>query len=35
MMLGLVSQVGIAGGGKNGVMAENLLYLGQVDTSLD
>ena len=35
MMLGLVGQVGIANGGQNGVMAENLLYLDQVDASFD
>ena len=34
-MLGAVSQVGIAGGGENGVMAEEFLYLDQIDTSLD
>ena len=34
-MLGLVSQMGIAGGGENGVMAEEFLYLDQIDTSLD
>ena len=31
-MLGLVGQVGVAGGGENGVMAEELLYLDQIDT---
>ena len=35
MMLGLVRQVGIAGGGENGVMAEEFLYLDQIDTGLD
>ena len=34
-MLGLVGQMGIAGGGKNGVMAEELLYLDQIDAGLD
>ena len=34
-MLGLVSQMSIAGGGENGVMAEELLYLDQIDTGLD
>jgi hypothetical protein len=34
-MLGLVGQMGIAGGGENGVMAEELLYLDQIDTGLD
>ena len=35
MMLGLVRQVGIAGGGENGVMAEELLHLEQIDAGLD
>lgn len=34
-MLGLVSQMGVTGGGENGVMAEKLLYLDQIDASLD
>ena len=34
-MLGLVSQMGIAGGGENAVMAEELLYLDQIDADLD
>jgi hypothetical protein len=34
-MLGLVGQMGIAGGGENGVMAEELLYLDQIDAGLD
>ena len=34
-MLGLVGQVGIAGGGEYGVMAEKLLHLDQVDPGLD
>ena len=34
-MLGLVSQMGIARGGENGVMAEELLYLDQIDTGFD
>src|ERR1035437_5266124 len=34
-MLGLVSQMGIAGGGENGVMAEELLHLDQIDAGLD
>ena len=34
-MLGLVSQMSIAGGGENRVMAEELLYLNQIDTGLD
>ncbi len=34
-MLGLVSQVGIASGGENGVMAEEFLHLDQIDTGLD
>jgi len=35
VMLGAVSQVGIAGGGENGVMAEEFLYLDQIDPGLD
>ena len=34
-MLGAVSQVGIAGGGENGVVPEELLHLDQIDTGLD
>ena len=34
-MLGLVSQVGIAGGGENRLMAEEFLHLDQIDTGLD
>ena len=34
-MLGLIGQMGIAGGGENGVMAEDLLHLDQIDTGLD
>jgi hypothetical protein len=34
-MLGLVSQMGVTGGGENGVMAEKLLYLDQIDTRFD
>ena len=34
-MLGLVGQVGIADGGENGVMAEKLLHLDQIDPGLD
>jgi hypothetical protein len=34
-MLGLVSQMGISGGGENGVMAEKLLHLDQIDARLD
>jgi hypothetical protein len=34
-MLGLVSQMGVTGGGENGVMAEKLLYLDQIDAGLD
>ena len=34
-MLGAVSEVGIAGGGEDGVMAEEFLYLDQIDTGLD
>ena len=35
MMLGLVSQMRIADGGENGVMAEELLHLDQIDAGLD
>ena len=34
-MLGLVGQMGVAGGGKNGVMAEEFLHLDQIDASFD
>ncbi len=34
-MLGLIGQVGIADGGENGVMAEEFLYLDQINTGLD
>ena len=34
-MLGLVSQMGIAGGGEDGVMAEELLHLNQIDARFD
>jgi len=34
-MLRLVGQMGIAGGGENGVMAEELLHLDQIDPGLD
>ena len=34
-MLGAVSQVGIAGGGENGVVPEELLHLDQIDTGLN
>ena len=34
-MLGLVGQMGISGGGENGVVAEEFLYLDQIDTGLD
>ena len=34
-MLGLVGQMGIAGGGENRVMAEELLHLDQIDARLD
>ena len=35
MMLGLVGQMGVSGGGENGVMAEELLHLDQIDAGLD
>ena len=34
-MLGLVSQVSVAGGRENGLMTENLLDLDQVNASFD
>ena len=34
-MLGLVGQVGVSDGGKNRVMAEEFLYLDQINTGLD
>ena len=34
-MLGLVGEMGVAGGGENGMMAEELLYLDQIDAGLD
>ena len=34
-MLGLVRQMGIAGGGQNGVMTEKFLYFDQIDTRFD
>lgn len=34
-MLGLIGEVGIAGGGENGVMAEEFLHLDQIDASFD
>ena len=34
-MLGLVRQVGVSRGRQNGVVAEELLYLDQIDTGLD
>ena len=34
-MLGLVGQMGIAGGGENRVMAKEFLYLDQIDAGLD
>jgi hypothetical protein len=34
-MLGLVGQVGVAGGGENRVMAEEFLHLDQIDAGLD
>jgi hypothetical protein len=35
VMFGLVSQVGIADGGENRLMAEEFLNLDQIDTGLD
>ena len=34
-MLGLVRQMGISGGGQNGVVAEDFLYLDQIDAGFD
>jgi hypothetical protein len=34
-MFRLVGQVGVADGGENGVMAENLLHFDQVDAGFD
>ena len=34
-MLGLIRQVGISRGGQNGVVAEDFLYLDQIDAGLD
>jgi hypothetical protein len=34
-MLGLVGQMGISGGGEYRVMAEEFLYLDQIDAGLD
>ena len=35
MMLGLIGEVGVAGGGENAVMTEDLLDLEQIDAGLD
>ena len=35
VMLGLIRQMGIASGGQDGVMAEEFLYLDQIDTGFD
>ena len=34
-MLGLVGEMGATDGGENGMMAEELLYLDQIDAGLD
>ena len=34
-MLGLIGQVGVAGGGENGVVTEDLLYLDQIDAGFN
>ena len=34
-MLGLVGEMGVTDGGENGMMAEELLYLDQIDAGLD
>jgi hypothetical protein len=34
-MLGLVGQMGIAGGGENGMMTKEFLNLDQIDAGLD
>ena len=33
--VGVTGEVGIAGGGENAVVAQNLLHLQQIDTGLD
>jgi len=35
VVLGLIGQVGVAGGSEDRVMAEDLLYLDQVDAGFD
>jgi len=35
VVLGLVGEVGVAGGGENAVMTEDLLDLDQIDTGFD
>ena len=35
LIVGVAGQMGVAGGGKNGVMAQNLLHLQQVNPGLD
>jgi hypothetical protein len=35
VMLGLIGQMGIAGGGEDRVVAEEFLHLDQIDTGLD
>ena len=34
-MLSLISQMGIAGGGEDGMVAEEFLHLDQIDAGLD
>ena len=34
-MLGLVGEMGVAGGGEDGMVAEELLHLDQIDAGLD
>ena len=35
VVLGLIGQMGVAGGGENGVVAEEFLHFDQIDTGLD
>ena len=35
LIVGVAGQVGVAGGGQNGVMTQNLLHLQQVNPGLD
>ncbi len=35
LVVGVAGEMGVAGGGENGVMAQNLLHFQQVDPGLD